>query len=217
MRWPAMEFSLRVKLVLSYLGVALVAILLLVVVISLAVQNYFYSVQIGQLRSVAESNAQQVGLDYQQASESWAFTNVAGFEEFYPYLVLVVDSNQQFQITHLPRFTRLSTADLQTAKQSLAQTSQGQEDNGSLQGSPTDSSFFSGFYVSVPVYDGGVPGGKVIGALLLAQPYKYPQGFAPGDVLGALDTVILITGAGIALLVVVFSVFMTRRLTRPLV
>ncbi|HKV58836.1 MAG TPA: HAMP domain-containing sensor histidine kinase, partial [Ktedonobacteraceae bacterium] len=77
--------------------------------------------------------------------------------------------------------------------------------------------FFSGFYVSVPVYDGGVPGGKVIGALLLAQPYKYPQGFAPGDVLGTLDTVILITGAIIALLVVAFSVFMTRRLTRPLV
>ena len=142
MRWPAMELSLRVKLVLSYLGVALGAILLLVVVISLAVQSYFYSVQIGQLRSDAEINAQQIGLDYQRASESWAFTNVAGVEEFYPNLVLVVDTNQQLQITHLPRFTNLSTTDLQTAKQSLAQASQGQVVNGSLQGSSTDDSFF---------------------------------------------------------------------------
>src|SRR5579859_2487684 len=217
MRWPAMQLSLRVKLVLSYLGVALGAILLLVVVISLAVQNYFYSVQIGQLRSDAEINAQQIGLDYQRASESWAFTNIAGVEEFYPNLVLVVDNNQQLQITHVPRFTSLSTTDLQIAKQSLAQSSQGQELNGTLQGSSTDDTSFSGFYVSVPVFDGGIPGGKVIGALLLAQPYKYPQGFAPGDVLGTLDTVILITGAAIALLVIVFSVFMTRRLTRPLV
>src|SRR5689334_162054 len=166
MRWPAMELSLRVKLVLSYLGVALGAILLLVVVISLAVQNYFYSVQIGQLRSDAEINAQQIGLDYRQASESWSFTNVAGVEAFYPNLVLVVDSSQQLQITHVPRFISLSAADLQTAKQSLAQSTQGQETNGSLQGSSTDDSFFSGFYVSVPIFDGGIPGGKVIGALL---------------------------------------------------
>lgn len=217
MRWPVMEMSLRVKLVLSYLGVALGAILLLVVVISLAVQNYFYSVQIGQLRSDAEITAQQVGLAYQHSSESWAFVVQTRVETFNPNLLFVVDSNQRPQITHLPPFTNVSAADLQTVNQSLVQALQGQESNGSLQGSSTDSTFFSGFYVSVPVFDGGNPGGKVVGALLLAQPYKYPQGFAPGDVLGALDTVILITGAAIALLVIVFSVFMTRRLTHPLV
>ena len=215
MRWPAMRLSLRVKLVLSYLGVALGAILLLVVVISLAVQNYFYTAQIGQLRSEAEISAQQVGQAYSKASESWNFG--ARFEDFNPELALVIDNNQQFRITHVPPFANMSNSDFQTVKQSLAQALQGQEVSGSLQGSPTDSSFFSGFYISVPIYDGGNAGGKVIGALLLAQPYKYPQGFAPGDVLGTLDTVILITGAIIALLVVAFSVFMTRRLTRPLV
>ncbi|MGH2494598.1 MAG: HAMP domain-containing protein, partial [Ktedonobacteraceae bacterium] len=215
MHWPAVRLSLRVKLVLSYLGVALGAILLLVVVISLAVQNYFYTAQIGQLRSEAQISAQQVGLTYQRASESWDFG--ARFEDFNPELVLVIDNNQQFRITHVPPFANMSNGDFQTVKQSLAQALQGQDVSGSLQGSSTDSTFFSGFYVSVPVYDGGVSGGKVIGALLLAQPYKYPQGFAPGDVLGTLDTVILITGAIIALLVVAFSVIMTRRLTRPLV
>ncbi|HLQ10447.1 MAG TPA: hypothetical protein VK134_02520, partial [Ktedonobacteraceae bacterium] len=205
MRWPAMRVPLRVKLVLSYLGVALGAILLLVVVISLAVQNYFYTAQIGQLRSEAEFSAQQVGQFYQRASESWQFN--ARFEDFNPELALVIDSNQQPRIWHVPPLANLSNTDSQTVKQSLAQALQGQEVSGSLQGSPTDSSLFSGFYISVPIYDGGNAGAKVIGALLLAQPYKYPQGFAPGDVLATLDTVILITGAIIALLVIVFSVF----------
>src|ERR1700694_2939913 len=215
MRWPALRSSLQVKLVLSYLGVALGAILLLVVVISIAVQNYFYTAQIGQLRSEAEFSAQQVGLYYQRASESWNFN--ARVEDFNPELVLLVGKNLQPEITHKPPFTNLSITDVQTVNQSLAQSLQGQETNGSLQGSPTDSNYFSGFYGSVPVYDGGKVDAKVIGALLLAQPYKYPQGFAPGDVLGTLDTVILITGAIIALLVIAFSVIMTRRLTRPLV
>ena len=213
MRWPALRLSLRVKLVLSYLGVALGAILLLVIVISIAVQNYFYTAQIGQLRSEAEFSAQQVGLAYQRASESWNFP--ARVEDFNPDLVLVMSSAQRFEITHTPLL--ISNTDSQTIKQSLAQALQGQEMSGSLQGSPSDNTYFSGFYISVPVYDGGNASAKVIGALLLAQPYKYPQGFAPGDVLANLDTVILITGAIIALLVVAFSVFMTRRLTRPLV
>ncbi len=217
MRWPAMRLSLRVKLVLSYLGVALGAILLLVVVISIAVQSYFYTVQIGQLRSEAENSAQQIGQAYQSTPESWAFVAQARIEYFNPELVLVVDKNRQPQITHMPPFTNLSNTDLQTMNQSLAQTLQGQEVSGSLQGSSTDSTYFSGFYISVPVYDGGVPGGKIIGALLLAQPYKYPQGFAPADVLATLDKVILITGTIIGIVVIAFSVFLTRRLTRPLI
>src|ERR1700682_5488713 len=99
MRWPALRSSLQVKLVLSYLGVALCAILLLVVVISIAVQNYFYSAQIGQLRSEAEFSAQQVGLYFHKASESWNFN--ARFEDFNPELALVIDSNQRPRITHV--------------------------------------------------------------------------------------------------------------------
>ena len=54
-------FSLRVKLVLSYLGVALGAMLLLIIVVTLVVQNYFYSAQLGQFRANAEYTAQQSG------------------------------------------------------------------------------------------------------------------------------------------------------------
>ncbi|HLX58681.1 MAG TPA: HAMP domain-containing sensor histidine kinase [Ktedonobacteraceae bacterium] len=216
MRWPALRVSLRVKLVLSYLGVALGAILLLVVVITLTVQNYSYTVQHDQLRSEAEFFAQQIGQRYQNAGESWNFGRI---EDFNPELLVVVDNNNppQARSGRPPDFVKLSQNDVPTLNSAMQQSLKGQEITGSLQGSPTDSSYFSGFYISVPIYNGGNSNGQVIGALLLAQPYKYPQGFAPGDVLATLDTVILITGAIIAIIVIAFSIFLTRRLTRPLV
>src|SRR5437016_9258554 len=57
---PRPVFNLRLKLVLSYLGVALGAILLLILVVSLAVQNYFFSAQREELRTNAEILAQRV-------------------------------------------------------------------------------------------------------------------------------------------------------------
>ncbi len=216
MRWPAPGLSLRVKLVLSYLGVALGAILLLIVVISIAVQNYFYTVQHDQLLTRADFLAQQVGKLYYQNGESWIGLNRLTDDS--PDLFVVIDTNQQTHSGRPPDFVNLSPNDFPALNSALLQAlTKGQVVTGSLQGSPGDSTVFSGLYISVPVYDNGQSGGKVVGALLVAQPDKYPQGFAPGEVLGTLDTVILITGAVIALLVIAFSVFMTRRLTRPLV
>src|SRR2546430_15865115 len=53
--------SLRLKLVLSYLIVALGAILILAIAVSLAIQNYFANSQRDQLRSEGEYRAQQIG------------------------------------------------------------------------------------------------------------------------------------------------------------
>ena len=50
---------------LSYLGVTLGAMLLLIVVVSVVVQNYFYSAQLDQFRANAEYTAQQIGQHYQ--------------------------------------------------------------------------------------------------------------------------------------------------------
>src|SRR5260370_16823240 len=64
--WPMatsssrLAFSLRAKLVLSYLGVALGAMLLLIIVVSLAVQNYFYTTQHDQLRVRPEYYPHQI-------------------------------------------------------------------------------------------------------------------------------------------------------------
>src|SRR2546425_11862336 len=87
--WPMatsssrLAFSLRAKLVLSYLGVALGAMLLLIIVVSLAVQNYFYSAQLDQFRANAEYTAQQIG----QRGNIGPINPVGS--EFY----IVVDSN----------------------------------------------------------------------------------------------------------------------------
>ena len=214
MRRRVLQIPLRVKLVLSYVAVALGAILLLVIVISLTVQNYFYSVQRDQLRSRAEFLAQQVGSIYHDRGESWQ--NVGRIFDYSPELFVVIDTNQGIHSAHPPGFVNLSPADLPALNSALLQALQGQEVPGSLQGSPADSSVFSGLYISVPIYDGGQPNGHVIGALLLAQPDKYPQGFSPNDVLATIDLVILATGALIAVIVIVFSVLLTRRLTHPL-
>src|SRR5450759_4963599 len=139
MRWPAMRLSLRVKLVLSYLGVALGAILLLVVVISIAVQNYFNTVQHDQLLTRADFLAQQVGKLYHQNGESWLNLNRLTDES--PDLFVVIDTNRQPHSARLPDFVNLSQNDVPALNSALLQAlTKGQVVTGSLQGSPGDSS-----------------------------------------------------------------------------
>ena len=76
-------FSLRAKLVLSYLGVTLGAMLLLIIVVSVVVQNYFHTAQLDQFKANAEYTAQQIG---QQGNTGPI--NPVGSE-----LYIVVDSN----------------------------------------------------------------------------------------------------------------------------
>ena len=113
MLWPLRRVpppSLRVKLVLSYLGVALGAILLLVVVISLAVQNYFYTVQINQLRSRAEFFAQQVDTIYSSANKNWNL--VPSIRDPGPELFEVIDAAGNHHNLNPPDFVQLSPNDL---------------------------------------------------------------------------------------------------------
>lgn len=206
-------FNLRLKLVLSYLGVALGAILLLVIVVSLAVQNYFFSAQQKELQSNAENVAQQIEQVYSspQVGENWA--NVVPPLRIYgPDLFVVVDTSLNPHSSPQAAFFALSNSDL---KQALIQALQGQEVEGTLQGSP-DGDAFSGQYISVPLRLGGPPNGKIIGALLLAQPNQYPQGFSPYAFLANVDQAILIAGAIIAVIVVIFSLMLARQFTRPL-
>ena len=56
--------SLRVKLALSYLGVALGAILIMAVAVSLATQSYFANAQRNQLQVYAEDFAQNLATAY---------------------------------------------------------------------------------------------------------------------------------------------------------
>ncbi len=209
-----LAFSLRAKLVLSYLGVALGAMLLLIIVVSLAVQNYFYTTQHDQLRVRAEYYAQQIGQLYHNNGESW--DNVRQIHLYTPELFIVIDTAQQVRSTALPDFIRLSENDIPSLKSALQQALQGQETPGDLRGSPNDNGIFSGPYISVPLHDGGQANGALIGALLLAEPVQYPAGFSPYQFLVNVDKAILITGIALAVIVIIFSLWLAQRLTQPL-
>jgi enoyl-[acyl-carrier-protein] reductase (NADH) len=63
--------GLRLKLVLSYLMVALGAILILAIAVSLAIQNYFAGAQKAQLNAQVEYLAAQIGHLYRAEGEDW--------------------------------------------------------------------------------------------------------------------------------------------------
>ncbi len=192
-------FSLRAKLVLSYLGVALGAMLLLIIVVSMVVQNYFYSAQLDQFRANAEYTAQQIG-----QRGNIGPINLVGSE-----LYIVVDSNDHLLAISQP-------IDISPFEQSIQQALQGQEVQGNLQVSSDTHNSLAGLYISVPIRYGGQPTGAIVGALVVAEPLQYPAGFSPYEFLANVDKAILITGSVIAIIVIIFSLWLARRLTKPL-
>src|SRR5579885_3025515 len=143
---PAMGgygLSLRVKLVLSYLAVALGAIMLMIIVVAFAVQNYFYQSQVDQLNAETEALAQQLAQAYQTNGNSWTGISIT-FKTgmFSPYLsapVVFVDAQG------IPHSPYLSTDFLPydaTIQQALTQALHGQESSGKLQRCQRSRCFF---------------------------------------------------------------------------
>ncbi|MBV9614791.1 MAG: hypothetical protein JO031_04940, partial [Ktedonobacteraceae bacterium] len=66
------SFILRTKLVLSYLGVALGAILILSIVITQVVQYNFAHQQQGMFNQDEEGKAQQLGVTYHNYQNNWS-------------------------------------------------------------------------------------------------------------------------------------------------
>lgn len=206
------SLSLRVKLVLSHLAVALGAILLMIIVVALAVQFYFYQFQIDQLRANAEDIAQQAAQIYQSNNNSWEEPvprAISAKAYLIPFLT-IIDSQGNILTGSLSSSYSPYNATLQ---QALSQALQGQETSGSLQDDSNNPDVFSALYVSVPIRLNN----QVIGAVLLAPPNRLQRGFLPNGFLATIDQVILIAGLGIMLIVIIFSLWMARRLTRPLV
>src|SRR5947209_19489850 len=96
--------SLRLKLVLSYLIVALGAILILAIVVSLATQNYFANSQRDQLRSEGEYIAQQIGHLYRAYGEGWRTVPLQQIQTGGAELLIITKHNGD----RLPRRQRAS-------------------------------------------------------------------------------------------------------------
>ena len=209
------ELSLRVKLILSYLGVALGAILILAIVVSIAVQNYFASTEQNLLRAHAVYEAQYIEYQYRSLGSSWDRVSPERIQTSDPVLLIVTDTNNAQLLCRQPAFLSLDCDD-PALKQALVQALQGQEVTGHIQGSTDDSSAFSGLYISLPLRSNEQANGQIIGAMLLAEPEQYPTGFSPNDFLANVNLAIFITGLVVAFIVLVFSMLLARRLTRPL-
>ena len=216
-RFSLPTLGLRTKLALSYLAVALSAILVLIIVVSIAVQNYFYNTQRDQLQSLAASYTQQIGQRYSEVGSNW--NNLGLIRIYGPDLFVVKDTSGG--IHSESQSHDVSPGDIlalnPTLNQALQQALQGQEAQGTLQTSDNNGNTFSGLYVSLPIYANGQTNGQIIGAILLAEPNQFPQGFSPYEFLANVDQVILIAGAAIAVAAVIFSLILARRLASPLV
>ena len=210
-RFHRSRLSLRVKLVVSYLMVALGAILILAVVVVLAIQSYFANVQTDELRTQAEYVAPQIATHYDSATQS--FDNVdSGINRFSLNTQVVVGPNGQLTIpTSLLNEGGGNAGNV--ISQAIQQGLRGQEQQGHFNIVLRGHSI-SLVYVSVPIQLTGQGDTQIIGAVLLAQPEQYPNG-TPSAFLTNVNTAVLVSGIGISLIVVLFSLLMARQLTQP--
>lgn len=222
-------FSLRAKLVLSYLGVALGAILLMVLVVSIAVQKYFYQSQIDQIKTSATDTAETIAYYYGQNSASWIGLRIPLSDARSYFLVATAD--KEIIGPDFPPMSKETVANLisdSDINNALLSGLQGSGKEGEYQLNEENNEhdpLALGIYASAPIQFNG----KIIGAVVLIQPNhsQNPNNFTvsgggyknfnPSDFLSNVNTVVLIGGAGIAIIVIIFSLFMTRQMTRPLI
>ena len=207
--------GLRLKLVLSYLIVALGAILILASAVSLAIQNYYASSQKDQLRAEGEYFAQEIGHLYRAYGADWRAVPLQQVQTGGPELLIITDQSGERLLQIQPGSLILNDDEIPVLTQSLLQALQGQENDGRLQGSDASNSF-SGLYVSEPLRYNGQTNGQLIGALLVAVPERFPQVSPPLEFLAHVNQAILLAGAAVALVVVIFSLLLARSFTRPL-
>ncbi|MEO6891572.1 MAG: HAMP domain-containing sensor histidine kinase [Ktedonobacteraceae bacterium] len=200
---PALPLlSLRTKLVLSYLAVALGAVVVLAVAVVLAINNYFLTVQIEQLRRVAATQAQAITNIYIVEQSNWH--NIPWRNAPSPYLFVVVDATNNQVFCDPPPNTDRSACTDPALSQALGQALQGQETYGRLPAAAN----IAGIYDCSPLYNNG----RLIGALFVAAPEQTPS----DAFLGNVNQAILITGMMLTVVVIAFSLLLARRLTRPL-
>jgi two-component system sensor histidine kinase BaeS len=229
-------FSLRTKLVVSYLGVALGAILILSIVVTQVVQYNFAHQQLDTFVKNVDDEAVQVGVYYHKYGDAWnnmpselglgsgfASDPHQNFPQNFPQnvsILLIADTNSNIRydagIEQPSALTSLVNANEVTVNQCFGKALQGQKIQDSLQGSVDNGPSVSASYVCEPIYDNGQLSAKIVGAVFAIMPDQYSHASPPANFLHSVDLAILITGGGIALIVILFSLFLARGLTKPL-
>lgn len=203
------HLSLRAKLALSYLLVALGAILILTIVVLFVIQNYFASAQLDQIRREADYVAGQIGKDYGTPDALKTLPPLPNSNLNLHFLVLIDANGNVIQGPALLVDTPNPAAG------ALVQALQGQQVQGRIQFS-LRSQTLSVLYISEPIRAHGQADGQIIGALLIVEPEQYPQGAPPNEFLLSINIALMVSGVIVAAIVVLLSFVIARRLTRSL-
>ena len=200
-RFSLSKLSLRLKLVLSYLAVALGAIFILAIAVSIAVQNYFTTTQLEGLRQQAQFRAHQLVFDY--GHNNIPMIRTAPDD---PVLFIFVDPQGAQIVCSGSQFLKQGKCNDPTLTNAFTETlHKNQETDGTIQ-MVADSSTFSSLFVCTPLNYNG----QLIGAMLLTTP-AIAQYF-----LQQANMAILLAGLIVAVLVIILSFLFARRLTSPL-
>jgi two-component system sensor histidine kinase BaeS len=195
------KLSLRLKLVLSYLAVALGAILILAIAVAIAVQNYFNNTQLEGLDQQAQFRAHQLVFAY--THNSIPLIRTAPDD---PVLFIFVDPKGSQIICSGSQFLKKQNCNDPTLTSAFSETlSKNKETNGSIQ-MVADNATFSSLYICIPLNYNG----QLIGAMFMTTP-AIAQYFSQQA-----NTAIFIAGLIVAALVIIFSFLFARRLTQPL-
>ena len=218
------SFSLRTKLVLSYLGVALGAILILSIVITQVVQYNFAHQQQGMFNQDEEGKAQQLGVTYHNYQNNWS--NVPPFllnpqdpwadQGTHPdpmSISVVIDTNKSAYNAdqHFADLLVENATIYHGIEQALHGTVTESQARWQDYGQSVDV-----YYACEPIHNNGQSGGQIVGVLFAMTPVKYSDASVSAAFLENVDLAILITGVAIALLAIIISLFLARGLTKPL-
>jgi signal transduction histidine kinase len=230
--------SIRWRLALGSMLVALLATALLAMIMTAAI-NYYYGVDLRQrLTNIADNTAQRIGVTYSQSGSLAAAVNTVlpstpsqnTQNQDYLLLILNMNSNRPPRLIY-PRFGNaqpgtvftellIAIADPAVQKGDFARISRAVVD-ARRNGHPTLNEIGTSgpgavprLFVVQPIFDGGQSGARVVGVLIVI-----PRSVADNTVPTFLQTIrlaILIVSASIAVLAALAAILFSRTITRPL-
>ncbi|GCF06549.1 sensor histidine kinase [Dictyobacter arantiisoli] len=225
-RHKASGFSLKSKLVLSYLLVILGTVLVLTFTVSIVIRNYYYQVEIAELKknTVAPFTNRLLNFYAQRGN----FNNIAGFQDGVPpsQILMVFDAQgtltycsasdssgnsffgQQYNNNQYTKKNCDNSAIKQVAQKTLSGIDQLSGDVNLTNANDT----VSAIYVSTPL----VVNSQTVGVLYMAAPNFINGSSAVTDVINQINWSIIMTGLGVAIIAALGSYLFVRRFVRPL-
>ncbi|GHO86545.1 sensor histidine kinase [Dictyobacter formicarum] len=201
-------FSLKSKLVLSYLLVILGTVLVLSFAVSVAVQNYFYSLQVERLNYNAALLARSIITYYRMNGSDWNNMQPPNLVPNDQVFALIVDNNGKHIVCSNNNPVEQNNCDNSDIAQALKTVLQsGNASSGSIQ-LTLDNYNGPVIYASVPLQYGN----QTIGAVFIAQP-RITSGY---DVLSQINQSIILASLGVAAIAALCSYLFVRRFVRPL-